>query len=503
VHRGAAPAARDVLHVGTDQQLVRAAEHVEGAAQVQVEQVLLVRSRRGGAAPQAGLAVHRDGAAVEAAFLVALLLGVGGVGAQRPPVGQPPGQLGEHLLRVDVAERPVGGQPAAARQADVGTVGVARHRGRCALGAHVLLARTQGEHCARSDVGLEHAVDQRVLALGVVDEVASVLVGDDGTAAHLAVEGQRPRRVEFGAVVVPAASRQRDAELRRGGGHLAHQVDGAAGVAGAVEQAGRAAKQLDAVVLGEVVGGVAVEGGRRRHRRAAVELDAVDLEAARVDLLEAVFAVLHGDADGLLCRLADAGDVLVGQPLVGEHRNRLRQLAHRLRRLAHGDGLAGVRARAFGLAFAPGRHAHFTQRGDAAGEIVRRLLDRDGRAVDVRDQPAAGQQLVKCLARREPASHRGRPLAGQQGGRGHEGGAGLLRQRSQSLRKRLRRDGDFHRLGLRHHGVGGDKRQQGCQRQGRQGERGVRQQHRILLRNEPGHQEIDALLERTDRETKT
>ena len=278
---------------------------------------------------------------------------------------------------------------------------------RCTLLLDVLVATPQGQHRVRAQIGLQHAVECGLLRGAQVGEIVAVFIGQHRTAAQLAVKGQRAGGIDFRAVVVPAAGAGRKLELGLGRRHLAHQVDGAARVARAIEQAGSAAQHLDPVELRHVVGdeGVVAAGGG--HGRTAIDLHAVDRKAARVDVGQAVAAVLHRQAHDLLGRLAQVGDVLVFQPLLGQHRHRLRHLAHGLCGLAEGDAIAGVGARALGLAQAPGLDPHFAQGDDLilAGQLC--LLDGEQPRAALRGHHAAAcQQPLQRIAGRIAALQR-------------------------------------------------------------------------------------------------
>ncbi|MNJ30005.1 hypothetical protein D3C77_245890 [compost metagenome] len=116
-----------------------------------------------------------------------------------------------------------------------------------------------------------------LLHVGDIVEVLVVLVGHAQTTADVAGLGQRAGHVQLGAVVVPAAGRGRKGQLVVGQGALAHQVDGAAGVAAAGVQAIDPAQEFDVVVLRQVqLADRTVAGDRSVHWRAAIELDVVD-----------------------------------------------------------------------------------------------------------------------------------------------------------------------------------------------------------------------------------
>ncbi len=336
--------------------------------------------------------------------------------------------------------RPVGGQSGIARQPQVGAIAVARHRGVGAALLGLLFPGTDGKHRMRAEIGFEHAVEQRLLRRPAVGEVVAVHVGGNHPAAQLSIKGQRARCIHLGAVVVPSAGRQLHVELGRGGGHLAHQIDRTTGIAGAVDQAGRAAHQLDAVVRGQVEHDAGVKAHADEHRRSAVELHAVDLEAARIDGRQPAVGVLDGDAHRLCGRLVQAGELLVVQALARDHRHRLGQLAQRLRSLAYGDGLGGVGVRALGLAVALPGHPHLAQRVVAGGFgscrvglHLLRLAQRVAAAFARHGfQAAAGQQLAKPAAQGVAALQARRGLAVREGGIKRQSDARCRRETQQA-----------------------------------------------------------------------
>ena len=95
--------------------------------------------------------------------------------------------------------------------------------------------------------GLPRFTVQRRLFLAHVIEIGvAVLVGQHRAAAHAALGVQRSGHIDFGAALVPAAGRQRHIDLGLGQRLLAHQVDDAARIAHAAQQARGAAHDFDA-----------------------------------------------------------------------------------------------------------------------------------------------------------------------------------------------------------------------------------------------------------------
>ena len=173
---------------------------------------------------------------------------------------------------------------------------------------------------------------------------------------------QRAGDVRPGPRAVPAAEFRRDRPLGRNRRPLADQVDGGRRRAQPVHDAGGAAHQLDPVVGRRVV----QERAHRGRSRHPVDLVVLQIGAARIDggavLPEG--GVLQDDAGRRFQRIGHRGQVLVVQPLAGQHRDRLRRF---LRRQVQAGGTAGggrgVRARA--LRGGPGGlagHRDFGQR---------------------------------------------------------------------------------------------------------------------------------------------
>src|SRR5690606_258536 len=82
----------------------------------------------------------------------------------------------------------------------------------------------------------------------VVDLAVGVGAGDHRTAAHKPLLVERPGQGGFQVVGVPAAVASGQAALELASRALAHPVDDAAHLAGAVEQPGTTARDLDAIV---------------------------------------------------------------------------------------------------------------------------------------------------------------------------------------------------------------------------------------------------------------
>ncbi|KAG1228994.1 hypothetical protein G6F68_019425 [Rhizopus microsporus] len=114
------------------------------------------------------------------------------------------------------------------------------------------------------------------MLVGLLEGVR-ILIGHDAASAQGAGLVQRARAVDFAPVIVPAAGAGGHRELRHRRGALAHQVDGARGIAGAGHHAGRAAQHFDVIVHGQGGHALGVVVVGQRH---AVGQERIDLKAA-------------------------------------------------------------------------------------------------------------------------------------------------------------------------------------------------------------------------------
>ncbi|MNJ29755.1 hypothetical protein D3C77_243340 [compost metagenome] len=197
--------------------------------------------------------------------------------------------------------------------------------------------------------------------VGHVVEELVVLIGRAQTAPDVPGLGERAGDVELGAVGVPTAGRCRELELVVVQGPLAHQVDGAAGVAAARIETVDPAQELDVVVLGQVeLADRAVAGDRSVHRRTAVELDVRHREATGIEV--GVVAqrgaggtvLLQGYAGGLVQGVSQGGEILILDALAGDNGHRVGDFFDRLGDLAaHGCRAGGVGAAVFGRGAEP------------------------------------------------------------------------------------------------------------------------------------------------------
>ena len=441
------PEALHLLPVHAQQDLVRAPAQVEAAGQAGVQHGLPVLVQVVAAAvpvhAQAGCGVQRAVAEHRGAVIAGLAAGQ--VELALPARGKTVFQRAEQLAVVLAARGPGLGEAGVARQADIAAVAVARHvAAAIAARADLAAAHAHGQQGVWRQVRLDHAVELGSARVLDVHELVRVLVGQHGPAAHPAIEGQRPRGIHHGLVVVPAADGLLHHEARLGQRLLAHDVDDAARIAHAAQQARGAAHHLHAVVeVHALVDAVGVLGDVQR--RAAVDLHAVDLEAARIEIGGVEIDLAGGDAGRGGQRVADVGHAAVVELLARDHRHRLRDLAERLVRLGGDAGhAAGVRARALGRAVdGPARaHPHFGQRLFDGGDG----LHGQRALLHMALQAAAGQQIIQRLAQRQLAPYRRRlPLGGQRG-REHQLQSGLPRELVQRAGQRLRRYVEAQRL---------------------------------------------------------
>ncbi|MCY1213742.1 hypothetical protein D9M72_255360 [compost metagenome] len=160
---------------------------------------------------------------------------------------------------------------------------------------------------------------------------------------------QRAADVGLGAVAVPVADAQRCVGAEGALRPLGHEVDGGRRIARAVQQTGRAAQYLHALVHRHVLRRA---GGVAQQDRHAVLFERVDLETACVVAGRELLIRLHGDARGLLQHVVERAQVLLFHARLVDDGDRLRRLLERLRQLGDGrfalgrrcDGDAGQRA---------------------------------------------------------------------------------------------------------------------------------------------------------------
>ncbi|MNV19518.1 hypothetical protein D3C71_1103840 [compost metagenome] len=335
---------------------------------------------------------------------------------EAPAFGEALVELREKLPGLGRRLCPRLGQRGRTRQTQVPAVRVAGQTIAVAAFAVLGVAAAQRQQGVAREIRFQHAVHLGRFRTPVIQERIAVFVHGHGAAAQAAVESQRSRGVDHAAVVVPAAGRGFDDKLGFGQRLLAHQVDDAARITHAAEQARRAAHDFDAIVERQVLARV-VGVRAQRQRRAAIDLHARDLETAGVEIERVVVGALHRDACRVRHRIADAGEALVVDLLASHHGHGLRHFAEGQVGLGRGAGdAAGIGAGAFGGAVfgAAGGYGDGRQRGGV--QVIRLALDHGLAILYNRDQAAAGQQPVQRLLRCQPAGHGRRGLAGDERG---------------------------------------------------------------------------------------
>ena len=147
---------------------------------------------------------------------------------------------------------------------EVVTVGGRRQTTPDEVGEVALLTGANRQRGVAAKVGLQHCIEDVVVFAFGIAEGAGVLPRRNNASAQRAAFVQRPADVGTHPVVVPAAGRGPELSLPFGGGALAHQIDRGGGVAGALNESGRAAHHLHPIEDGEVglrTGDIAVHGG--------------------------------------------------------------------------------------------------------------------------------------------------------------------------------------------------------------------------------------------------
>ncbi|MNF55878.1 hypothetical protein D3C84_373530 [compost metagenome] len=181
---------------------------------------------------------------------------------------------------IDVRMVPARAGVSGARHIEGAAVGIARqaadHRARLGIG----VADCQAQGGVLAQVEVQRTVQRVGLAPFVVDErVTLVFVGDE-TPTNGAGLVQGPAGVQLQAVVIPGTGLAGDRHGRGVLAALAHQVDRAAGAAGALQQAGGAAQHFHAIEEDQVLGGPVTQRVGVARDRHAVVLPVIDLETA-------------------------------------------------------------------------------------------------------------------------------------------------------------------------------------------------------------------------------
>ena len=327
---------------GAQYQFVMHAVHLEGAAGLQVDLVLLAvdvvprRTRCGDA--QAGGPVGVAGGPEQAC--VGLVLDAVVIQPDVPGVhalleGGKPG-----LARA-APVRPFGGRGLAAWPVGAGAVVIPGGQATPHAGPWLvaLAANAHAQLRVGREIGIDDAIEG-VLALFVqVDvAVASVDIGDEA-AADTAIGVQRAADVGIEPAFLPAA--QPETNLARelaAVGVLSDLVDGGRWIARAGEQAGGAAHHLDAVVQdGVITAFPGTPGAADRHRH-TIGAQVVDIEAPGAERVATAVVGAARNARGVLQGLGEAAGTLVRHLLVGDDADRLRCFARRQRQAGGGVG---------------------------------------------------------------------------------------------------------------------------------------------------------------------
>jgi len=325
------------------------------------------------------------------------------------------------------------------------------HRLRVVYGGGLAQHVQRGAQPAAAEVQPQGARAQARIA--VVPGRLAVAVQGVGAYAPFLVLAEAPPQVDVGAELRIGDVAGGHAGQRLVAGPLGHQVDVAAQVAArahAVEHGVQALGDLHALVqlgglLVHAAGLHAVEGHRAQVGRvgeAAHQHAAAGRPVARAAVLHRGVVGQHvGQRLGLLVL-----DQLRSEAGLAEGR------VHEILAAQQADPRAArdLAARVGGQRIVGHAQAAGDGDGGQGGHAAGRGRPHHGRAgLDLRRQPAAGQQPVQGLLGRHPARHGGRAAAGDLAGLHHQLDAGLARPFVQRLGERLGGDGDGLRLGRR------------------------------------------------------
>nr|GEU28148.1 hypothetical protein [Tanacetum cinerariifolium] len=429
-------------------QFVAPAQRVELAGDVGVHagQLVLGDGVRGAQRAATGDGIDRHAGA--RVLHVVLLLDERGGDLQRPVVVEVVRQVRKRAAVAVVLAVPRGAQEGGAGQIEVLAVAVAGQAVEERAAFDFFGAERQVDLGLWRHIVFERGEQGGAAAVGVVDKGFLVLVVRHHARAQAAVGIEHAAGVELQAVVVPRSGLGHHLGGVGGQRPFAHQVDGAARIARALQQARRAAQHFHAVVDGGArveIAGAAIHAAVERH---AVVLHGGQVEAARINVFAALRALLDGHARGAGQGVVDGGEILLVEQLARDHADRLRNVLQCLLALADADRAGGVGASAFGDGAGLGGHRHRHQ-GLHGGVFAARGPQRDHGAVDVGGQAAVLQQQVQRIARGHAPVDGGRGFAGHQRRLHHQLEPGLARQRIQRGRQRLRGNADFHRGGGR------------------------------------------------------
>lgn len=337
-----------VVPVGAQHHLVAPAPGLPGPAEHGVQRQLFVVVVIGAthqAGTQARGAVHR---ARDIGVLERAGLAVGDRRQLELPVGiDGMAEVGEDLGGLEVPVRPGRAQEGAACQPQVAAVGVARHAHHGRHPVARLVAGAQGDGGGRSQVGLDDAVQRIAPAAGIAHMGVALVVRGRQAGTHRPIGVQRGAVVDLGTGRIPGAQAQRAREAPVARGTLAHQIDHAAGLARAIEQARSAAQRLHMVEHHHVR--LAPGSAACLHGKAVV-LEVLDGIAARIEgRNDARARQVHGHAGGLRHDLVQRVQILVLDLLARDDGDRMRRLPERGRQLgSHRDARGRVATRQLG-----------------------------------------------------------------------------------------------------------------------------------------------------------
>ncbi len=412
--------AGELVDAGADAHRMLAAQRFEGAVHLQIQRLVArghVEQARVQHGTQARLRVH--GAFRERVLRVVGFLRGRARQLERPVLVEAVRQFGKDGGLLAIPAVPVLAQRGRPLQADVVAIAVVGQAVEEGGGTQFLVADAAGQRGVRAEVIAEHAVQHAGAALRFVVEVVTVVVAGHAAGAQGAGLVQRRAGVDVGAVVVPRAAAGQHLHLGLGERALAHQVDGRAGRAGALQQARGAADDFHAVQR-HGLGGEAVGLGVVERAVHAVELIAVHAKTARIHVAAAHRALVERHTGAVGQHVVQRVGVLVVHALARDHADRLRNFLERLAALADGHHAARVAARALGdRIVGHAGHGHRRQRGHPR-RVLRHAPQLIAFAVGVGHclQARARKQPGKSLLGRVPARQSLRPHAARQRWRG-------------------------------------------------------------------------------------
>lgn len=259
--------------------------------------------------------------------------------AHLPTLAQVMRKLGTQATLSVVPPGPVGGGARGHVVVCLGAVRIghglrAPHR---ASGVALSLQPAQRQGHVTGEIHIQRAV-QRGEAFAMAIEVAvAVLCGPHQPPPHAAIGVQRARNIPGQPPGLPRADAGRAGCLERGGGPLAHEVEGRRRLSGAGQQAVRAPQDLDAVIDQRI--DIAPLGSIGERQADAIQLEVVDVEApcrvvgaVGLDALDRHARCVHQRVvHGIQAKVVELGP---------------REGADGLRRFLRREGQSGGRARA-------------------------------------------------------------------------------------------------------------------------------------------------------------